>query len=88
MGGKALVTVTVVVIGALQPPVIYVITDVPGITPVTTPVEEDIEATEGVLLDHVPPPARKLNEAVAPVQTDVPPVMAAVAPATEIVATR
>jgi len=51
-------TVTVFVL--LQPtePTVYVMVVVPSETPVTTPVEEPIVATDGVLLAHVPvPPA-------------------------------
>jgi hypothetical protein len=57
-------------------PKVYVIVAVPANTPVNTPVEVAIVATEVLLLVQVPPPA-SVNAEVAPVQTVVAPLIAA-----------
>ena len=49
--------------------------DVPAVTPVTTPVPEPIVATAEVTLVHVPPDGDELNVVVAPVQTLSDPVI-------------
>lgn len=49
----------------------------PAATPVTTPVDEPIVATVTLLLAHVPPVLALLSVVVAPVHTDVVPVIAA-----------
>ena len=69
------ITVTVVVL--IQPvPNVYVMTDVPGVTPVTTPVPRPTVATVVVPLVQVPPPA-SAKVVVAPAHTVVTPVIAA-----------
>lgn len=72
-------TVAVPVIGALaltvtgfvaiQPPIEYVMVAVPDAIPVTMPEEEPTEATDGVLLLHVPPGTEFVNVAVIPTHT-------------------
>jgi hypothetical protein len=47
---------------------VYDITDVPAVMPLTSPVDE-IVATGGLLLDHVPPEVASLNRVVEPTQT-------------------
>jgi hypothetical protein len=47
--------------------------DVPGVTPVTTPVADVIVATVVLLLDHVPPGVVLLSVTVLPVHTEVRP---------------
>lgn len=51
------------------------ITDTPGVTPVTRPVLLTV-ATAGVPLLHVPPEVASLNGVVSPTQTVALPVMA------------
>ena len=66
-------TVTIVV--AAQEPIVYEMTDVPPVTPVTTPVALTI-ATAGVTLDQTPPSVGSLNVVVEPAQSIAVPVMA------------
>lgn len=67
-------TVTVVV--TLQPvDNLYVIADVPAVTPVTVPEEDPTVATVVVPDVHVPPVVVELKVVVAPVQMPVVPVM-------------
>lgn len=69
-------TVTVVLV--LQPVGnVYVITDVPVATPVTTPEEEPTVAIPVLPLVHVPPDEVLLNVVVDPTHTFVVPVMVA-----------
>jgi len=69
-------TVTIVVVK--QPlPSAYVIVDVPGLTPVTTPVPE-IVATAGVELLHAPKDVELLSVMELPTHTAVPPPVMAV----------
>ena len=76
-GDVATVTVRV----ATQPPeVVYVITEVPEVTPVTIPVEAPTVATEGELLDQLPPIVALASVVVLPVQTEAVPVIAATDP--------
>jgi hypothetical protein len=53
---------------------VYVITEVPTVTPVTTPVAASIVAL-ALLLLHVPPAGNELSEVVRPAQTPVLPVI-------------
>ena len=55
-------------------------TDVPAVTPLTTPVAEPTVATEGLLLDQVPPIVELASVVVAPVQIEAVPVMAVTEP--------
>ncbi len=69
---------TVTTIVEAQPvPRAYVITEVPEVTPITTPVDDETVATDVLPLVHVPPP-ELLSVVVAPVQTLAVPVMAGV----------
>jgi hypothetical protein len=56
-------------------PTVYVILEVPPAIPVTAPVEEEIFATEGLLLLHVPPLVVLVNVAVAPTQMLAAPII-------------
>jgi hypothetical protein len=68
-------TVTIAV--AIQPPkVVYDISEVPPVIPVTTPLTEPTVATAGVWLTQVPPRARSLRVIVDPWHTGAEPVMA------------
>jgi len=51
-------------------------TDVPGLTPDTTPLTEPIVATPALALIHVPPVIASLNVVVDPMQTPNPPEIA------------
>src|SRR5207248_2544157 len=62
------VVFTVTVAMATQLPNVYDITDVPALTPVTTP-PAVIVATLVVTLLHVPPPVASVSVIVEPVQT-------------------
>jgi hypothetical protein len=63
---------------AKQPPDnVYVITAVPALTPLTTPVEEPTVATPVLPLVHVPPAGEELSVVEEPVQTEAVPVIAA-----------
>ena len=53
-------------------------TEVPGDTPVTTPLEEPIVATPVELLVHTPPVVASLSVVVFPAHTDAVPAIAAV----------
>jgi hypothetical protein len=67
---------TVTAAAAKQPPVnVYVIFDVPELTPVTIPVLP-IVATPVLALVQVPPDGEELNVVVAPVHTLIVPVIA------------
>jgi hypothetical protein len=55
----------------------YVITDVPGITPVTTPDVRSTVAIDGLLLVHVPPAEALLSAVVEPSHTEVVPAISA-----------
>jgi hypothetical protein len=50
---------------------------VPPDAPVTTPLLTCTDATDGLLLDHVPPGVAQFTVTVLPSQTGVPPVIAA-----------
>ena len=52
----------------------------PAATPVTIPVAEPTDATDGALLDQVPPDVAFESVVVAPVQTDELPVIAVTVP--------
>ena len=55
---------TVTVVNTVRPgpvPIEYVITAVPGVTPHTSPVEDPIVATAGLVLLHVPPPTPSVS---------------------------
>ena len=54
---------------------VYVIKDVPAITPVTSPVDASTDATAGLPLDHVPPEVVLVHSSEEPVQIVVVPVM-------------
>ena len=58
-----------------QPLLVFEIVVLPAVTPVTTPVEEPIVATAGLLLDHVPPPVHA-NVMALPIHTESPLVIA------------
>jgi hypothetical protein len=74
-------TVTVAV--EKQPPDnVYVITAVPALTPVTTPVDEPTVATPVLPLVQVPPDGDELSVVVDPVQTEAVPEIAPGAVAT------
>ena len=67
---------TVTTLAAIQPVArVYVITEVPDATPVTTPVEGLTVAIVEVLLVHVPLPVASLNVVVKPTQTVSVPVI-------------
>lgn len=71
--GELLMVMVVVVV---QPDgVIYVTADVPGATPVTTPVAEPIVAIAGTAEIHVPPVTGLLSDELAPTHSVVIPVM-------------
>jgi hypothetical protein len=75
LGAAVMVTVLVSVASA-HPPVpvtVYVITDVPALTPVITPVPPTIVATPGLALVQVPPPTVEVNVVVNPTQAVVVP---------------
>ncbi len=71
-GVGVIVTMTVV----RQPvPSVYVITAVPAVIPVTTPVPAPTEATDVLLLLHAPPPVASLSVVVAPTHALAVPVI-------------
>lgn len=76
VGDGSALTVTVVLTEQLVGRV-YVITEVPAVTPVTTPVEGLTVATAGVALLQVPPGVALLNVVVALTHTLVVPEIAA-----------
>ena len=69
-------TVTVVVV-VQKPAIVYVMTVVPKVPPVTTPVAEPIVATPVLLLTHVPPLTASVRVMVAPTHTAVGPLIGA-----------
>jgi hypothetical protein len=70
-------TVTTDVVLFVQPPAVtvYVIVDVPELTPVTTPVDELINATAVLLEVQTPLPVVLDNVVVDPIHTEVVPVI-------------
>jgi hypothetical protein len=75
--GVGALTVTVCVAVFTQPPIVteYVITDVPALIPVTSPVAAPTVATAGVALDHTPPAVVLVHVVVEPTQIGVVPVI-------------
>src|ERR1043165_6424825 len=65
MGAGVAVTVTIAM--ALQPATVYKIVAVPGLIPVTMPVEEPTVPIVGVALLHVPPEVELESVVVKPV---------------------
>jgi hypothetical protein len=66
--GGAVIVATLVAVALLHPPVpgmVYVITDVPGPTPETSPLVETV-ATVGLALAHVPPKIVELKKLLPP----------------------
>ena len=71
---------TVIVAVTAHPPgEVYLITEVPAVNPLTTPVDSPIVATVVLPLVHVPPPVASLRVMVLPWQTDVGPEIAGTA---------
>lgn len=70
VGNGLIVTVVV----AEMPETVYVITAVPAVRPVTTPVPEPTVATAVLLLLHVPPMLALLSVVVLPIQAVAVPV--------------
>ena len=71
------VAITVTAVVAVQPPLLYVIEDVPVVAPpVTTPEDEPIVAIPVLPLVHVPPVVASLSVIVAPWHTLPAPAMA------------
>lgn len=71
--GASALTVTVAVV--MQPSILYVIVELPPLTPVTVPVAKLTVAIAGLLLVQLPPPA-SVNGVVKPLHTTVVPEMA------------
>jgi len=74
--GDEIVTIFVPVL--THPPIVtvYVIREVPALTPVTTPLEVPTAATAGVSLVHVPPVVVLVQVCEEPIQIGVVPVIA------------
>jgi hypothetical protein len=66
---------TLIVVVVLHPPVVYVITAVPGVPPVITPVPTAMGATDGLLLLHVPPGTLLPSTILWPLHVPVGPVI-------------
>ncbi len=75
IGAAAVTTVTTKV--AAQPPTVYLIVTMPGLTPVTTPVKGATVAIVTAVLLHIPLGVVLDNVVVAPTQTEPDPVIAA-----------
>ena len=78
IGAGTVFTVTVAVLTHAAG-VVYVIVVLPGKMPVTIPEDEPTEATNGLLLLHMPPVVESLSAVVAPGQTlSMPPIAGAI----------
>jgi len=69
---------TVIVRVALHPPELYVMTTAPDAMPLTTPVLLMV-AMDGLLVLHVPPPGVAVSDMVVPIQTELLPLITALA---------
>jgi hypothetical protein len=77
--GTVIVTVLVAVL--TQPPTVteYVISDVPAVSPVTSPVAGSTVATAGIALDHTPPAVVLVHVSVLPIhKVDIPVIVWAI----------